>query len=258
MCLTLRVDLQTAADRLGVHYQTAYRWVRDGSLVAVKRGAAYDISEEELARFEARRSTPAPPPKQAKVRSWDHQVDRMYALLREGDELGARQLLDRLREGMIDPVVICEQLFTPALRRVGEDWARGELTVAEEHRASAICERLLARLAVHPRGRPRGVCVVATPPGEEHGLPAAMAALVLRADRWQVHHIGTQVPAQDLIDLTNQVGAELVVLSIVNPEVNIEGRALAERIRSSTSAEVLVGAAGTKLASLVSAARANA
>jgi excisionase family DNA binding protein len=35
------VDLQTAAARLGVHYQTAYRWVRDGSLPAMKRGTTY-------------------------------------------------------------------------------------------------------------------------------------------------------------------------------------------------------------------------
>ena len=38
------VNLKTAALRLGVHYQTAYRWVRSGQLVAVKVGAGYEIS----------------------------------------------------------------------------------------------------------------------------------------------------------------------------------------------------------------------
>src|SRR3712207_8396019 len=81
MWLTQGVDLQTAADRLGVHYQTAYRWVRDGSLVAVKRGSIYDVDEAALADFAARRSAPTPPPQRATVRDWGRQVDRLYALL---------------------------------------------------------------------------------------------------------------------------------------------------------------------------------
>jgi excisionase family DNA binding protein len=50
------VNLKTAARRLGVHYQTAYRWVRSGQLVAVKVGAGYEISDAALARFQAQRS----------------------------------------------------------------------------------------------------------------------------------------------------------------------------------------------------------
>jgi excisionase family DNA binding protein len=38
------VNLKTAARMLGVHYQTAYRYVRSGELVAVKVGSSYNIS----------------------------------------------------------------------------------------------------------------------------------------------------------------------------------------------------------------------
>ena len=48
------MNLKTAARRIGVHYQTAYRWVRSGELVAVKVGAGYEISEAALERFQAR------------------------------------------------------------------------------------------------------------------------------------------------------------------------------------------------------------
>lgn len=50
------MNLKTAARRLGVHYLTAYRWVRNGELPAVKIGAIYEISEAGLAAFEARRA----------------------------------------------------------------------------------------------------------------------------------------------------------------------------------------------------------
>ncbi len=51
-----RVNLKTAARQLGVHYQTAYRWVRSGQLVAVKVGAGYEISDAALSRFQAQRA----------------------------------------------------------------------------------------------------------------------------------------------------------------------------------------------------------
>jgi excisionase family DNA binding protein len=50
------VNLKTAALRLGVHYQTAYRWVRSGQLVAVKVGAGYEISDAAVARLQAQRA----------------------------------------------------------------------------------------------------------------------------------------------------------------------------------------------------------
>jgi len=50
------MNLKTAARRLGVHYQTAYRWVRSGQLIAVKVGAGYEISDAALARFQAQRA----------------------------------------------------------------------------------------------------------------------------------------------------------------------------------------------------------
>ncbi len=58
------VNLKTAALRLGVHYQTAYRWVRSGQLVAVKVGAGYEVSDAAVERLQAQRAatgrTPAP------------------------------------------------------------------------------------------------------------------------------------------------------------------------------------------------------
>ena len=40
--------------------------------------------------------------------------------------------------------------------QVGANWAAGSLSIAEEHRASAICERLLAIRSQQPPGGPAG------------------------------------------------------------------------------------------------------
>lgn len=49
------MNLKQAAAALGVHYQTAYKWVRDGTLPAVRIGARYEISDEAVAAFQAKR-----------------------------------------------------------------------------------------------------------------------------------------------------------------------------------------------------------
>jgi excisionase family DNA binding protein len=49
------MNLKEAARRLGVHYQTAYRWVRSGELVAVRIGARYEVSDAAIERLRAQR-----------------------------------------------------------------------------------------------------------------------------------------------------------------------------------------------------------
>ncbi|MEO6469313.1 MAG: helix-turn-helix domain-containing protein, partial [Acidimicrobiia bacterium] len=50
------MNLKEAAHHLGVHYQTAYKWVRAGELVAVRVGGRYEVSPAAIQRFEASRS----------------------------------------------------------------------------------------------------------------------------------------------------------------------------------------------------------
>ena len=51
------LTLQEAADELGVHYMTAYRYVRLGMLEATKRGRSWVVHREDLEAF---RTSPAP------------------------------------------------------------------------------------------------------------------------------------------------------------------------------------------------------
>ena len=42
------MQLRDAAEMLGVHYQTAYAWVRQGVLPARKTGRGYQVSESDV------------------------------------------------------------------------------------------------------------------------------------------------------------------------------------------------------------------
>ena len=194
----LVLPLREAADLLGVHYQTAYGWVRQGLLPATKAGRRYQVNVADVDALGARRAAGTPPRPEVRVRNWQPQADRFYDAIVAGEERLAQTRLERLAAG-VPFIEFCERVVAPALRRVGDDWAAGDVTIAVEHRASAICERLIAPLAARqPRGRPRGVAVTATPPGERHGLPALMAAGSLREDHWLVQHLGTDLPANEV------------------------------------------------------------
>lgn len=248
------MKLQDAAQRLGVHYQTVYGWVRSGQLPATKIGRGYQVTEADLHRFQADRAIGQSPSPALQVRDWTEQVGRLFGALAAGDEQRARRQIDRLFTGQVPAVELCTRLIAPALVEVGQAWAAGRMSVAEEHRASAICERLLTPLAQPRPGRPRGVAVVCTPPGEQHGLPALMATAALREDHWVVHHLAVNVPLADLADLAAEVAADLIVLTTTTtgPPSAARLRALDAR---NPDARILLGAPGASLHTLLTRAR---
>jgi MerR family transcriptional regulator, light-induced transcriptional regulator len=252
------MQLRDAADALGVHYQTAYGWVRQGVLPARKTGHGYQVRDSDVRQLAARRVAGTPPRPQIRVRDWAAQSARLFEALVAGDEARARRLLDRLAAGV--PLVdLCERVIGPALRRIGADWAAGLVTIAAEHRASVICERLLAVLAQQPQGRPRGIAVVATPPGERHGLPALMAAACLRSDRWLVHHLASDLPVAEVAQLAAETGASLIVLSCATADgASLASQAAGQLECAVTGLRVLAGQPGDSLSQLLLRARAAA
>jgi methanogenic corrinoid protein MtbC1 len=229
--------------------------VRQGTLPARKTPHGYEVSENDVTALAELRASGTAPRPQIQVRDWTAQADRLYAAIVTGDESEARQLFARLARGV--PLTdLCELLIGPALHRIGADWAAGELTIGTEHRASAICERLIAVQSRQPQGRPRGTAVTATPPGERHGLAALMATACLREDRWLVHHLASDLPVAEVTQLALDTHARLVVLSAATAESARRARRAAKEIRTAAPGlRVLAGRPGDTLGQLRELAR---
>ena len=120
-------------------------------------------------------------------------ADRLVA----GDEGGAWSLVEGALAGGQGPVDVHLDLLAGAMRLVGDRWAEGTTTVDEEHRATAVCLRLVGRLGPRfvRRGRSRGAVLLAAAPGDTHALPVALAADVVRQAGWSVVDLGGSVPA---------------------------------------------------------------
>lgn len=248
------LDLQTAADQLGVHYQTAYRWARSGMLEASLVAGRYRIDPGALSRFAATRSQPKRPAPRRPRDGFERLQERFHGQLVGNDERTARRLVaDLLRDGVSLTTTI-EEVIAPVLARIGESWAAGRSTIVEEHQASAIVERVLAANLPSPRGRRRGTAVVAAPSGDRHALPTLMAAAALREDNWHVHHLGSDLPGEELPRFCAAEAVDLVVLTVTNAET-LEAAASTAATLELLGTPVLVGEPGASLTDLQRLAR---
>lgn len=248
------LDLQEVAAELGVHYQTAYGWVRSGSLPSVMVHGRYSIARADLETFRASREQPVAPSDRIRSVRLDGHAERFFETLVAGDESEVRRAIGRLVDRGVPFTRIVDAVFVPALRRIGSEWHAGNLTIGTEHRASAIVGRLLGGLYLSPRGRRRGTVAVAGLSGDRHVLPTDMAAAALREDHWFVHHLGADMPAEEILRFVDEHPVDLVVITVTNPAVGSDAEQVADRLRQ-RGVRSLVGAPGRSLTELVETAR---
>ncbi|MFB4423691.1 B12-binding domain-containing protein [Streptomyces sp. QL37] len=142
--------------------------------------------------------------------------DRFWAAVTGRDEHAAASVILTALDDGIDAETALLDVIAPVQTRVGNEWAANRLSVAQEHAASAIAERVIAALAHHPavRTTPRlGRVTVACVDQEWHVLPARLLAEVLTLRGWQVDFLGAQVPTPHLIGHLHTNGADVVALS---------------------------------------------
>jgi MerR family transcriptional regulator, light-induced transcriptional regulator len=242
------ITLAEAADLLGVHYMTAYRYVRTGRLPARKVGQEWQVEVVDVEHLRAEASSGHDVVAVGRGRRRNRTgvlVDR----LTRSDEQGAWAIIDDAVRGGMEPDDVYLELLAPALEDVGDRWANGDVTVAEEHQASALVLRLIGRLGPRfaRRGRKRGTIVVGAPPGDVHGLPSALISDLLRGRGFEVIDLGGDVP----VDSWRSACAAAEPLAAIGMCASTPGNDDAIRdattaIRTVTSAPVVLG--GTAVA----------
>lgn len=187
------LTLHEVADQLGVHYMTAYRYVRTGRLPASKVGAVWQVKVEDLDAFTQQVATTPPRRGSAKAAYPTRLEDRLI----HGDEAGAWSVIDSAMGSALTPEEVYTDVLAPAMASIGERWARNELEIEQEHLASSITMRLIGRLGPQfsRRGRRRGTVVLGAPAGDDHGIPTLMMGDLLRSRGFDVIDLGANTPS---------------------------------------------------------------
>jgi MerR family transcriptional regulator, light-induced transcriptional regulator len=179
-------------------------------------------------------------------------LSRLYLeALRAGDGPGAyRVALRALREGMSMPGLY-QRVIAPAMHEIGTLWELGALTVADEHMATELTNRVLAALRPAPRvegsggeageaGKSRAV--LAAIEGERHALGLRMAADILEDNGFETVYLGADVPTDALLQAVAVMTPDLVVLAATMPELGSRLEEVAATVREShPQVELLIG-----------------
>lgn len=235
------LSLREAAEILDVHYMTVYRYVRLGMLPATQQARLWVVRADDLAAF-----SEAPPASTERGDAdWDQ---RLLARMLKADMSGAWSVVEAALASGTTPTGAHEQLLVPALQRVGELWTTGDIGIADEHAASQIATRIVARLA--PRmtqpGRKRGTVVLGSTPTETHTLALSIAANLFRNAQFDVVDLGTNLPAESLAaSVESRDDVTVVAVSVTAPGQEAEVARSIAAVRAVSDAKLVVGGGGT-------------
>lgn len=132
----------------------------------------------------------------------------------------------------------------PALCEVGRMWTQGSASIAEEHLATALVSRVLARssgCAGVPAGAPRRI-VFSCLAGEFHDLGIRFLADVARECGWDAESLGANVPREALVRFVGQRPPVALALSVsLAGHVPEAAQTIAEVRAAAPGVMVLVG-----------------
>lgn len=108
-----------------------------------------------------------------------------------------------------------ENLLTPLLKRMGDDWQAGHLRPAHEHMTTAVIRSMVYILRSNylpADNAPR--LVISTPIGQQHELGALIAALIAEFKGWHITYLGPNLPAEEIAFAVKSSHADAVAISI--------------------------------------------
>lgn len=141
-------------------------------------------------------------------------ADALWSAAIAGDEYAATDAVLGALDAGVDPEAVLLDVVGAVQRKVGREWAANRISVAQEHTATAIDERVIGAIGHRVRTEPhRGRIAVACVDGEWHALPARLLAEVLRLRGFRVDYLGAQVPAPHLVEHLHRTAPEAVAIS---------------------------------------------
>jgi MerR family transcriptional regulator, light-induced transcriptional regulator len=167
-------------------------------------------------------------------------------LLLHGDTKGCLKLVEQNIKTVEDVRNFYLDVVWPAMCKIGLMWESNQISVAEEHLASAIVGRVMA--ALYPRfatfDMSKGRVLVSAGPNEFHEIGARMVADFLEMDGWDVTYLGANTPTMDMVELLRKQKPFLVAISVAthfNLEKVRQAISIIRQDQETSEIKILVG-----------------
>jgi DNA-binding transcriptional MerR regulator len=174
--------------------------------------------------------------------SLDPATSRLVSASRQRLRSALLSMVEPRSQALLDEVLALVPLETairrvllPILRDLGTGWQAGQVSVAQEHFATAIIRGRLAGLA-RGWGQQSGPrALLACPPDERHDLGLLLFGLLLARRGWSISFLGADTPIAAIGSAVAAQRTDVVVLSATDvarlDAVADELRELASRVR---------------------------
>lgn len=114
--------------------------------------------------------------------------------------------------------VLYESVISPAMWRIGRLWEQRAISVGDEHLATAITLRVMARIYAEKirdqTSRP-GRILLAAVEGQRHEIGLRMAGDILELNGYQVIYLGGDVPLASLLQSIDRFAPDLIAISSI-------------------------------------------
>ncbi len=153
-----------------------------------------------------------------------------------GDKNTCYEWVQDLRKNGLPLKSFYKDLFYPSMVYVGELWMKNEITVAQEHVATAITQHLMSTLysdiVSNASKDKKGTIIMACPEEELHELGARMVSDLLEIDGWQVVYLGANTPRTALISAVKSYNPDFVGISCTMPYHLDRAKAMVLEVKS--------------------------
>jgi len=160
----------------------------------------------------------------------------LLEMVAEFDYSSAERELSRLAAATADPRDIVHDIALPLMRITGERWHEGDFTIAQEHMVTALLTGMLASmLRLYGNPKPTARILMATPEHEYHGFGILAAAMLTAAKGLGALHLGTNLPASEIVLAAASTDADAVLLGVCGANTERVIRTMQEIRKGATS-----------------------
>jgi len=133
----------------------------------------------------------------------------------EGNDSECGDLLETAFSAGLPLLDVYQDILTPAMALVGQWYSDGSIDEAQEHLASGITERMMARTVqvTGPRRRLGEIALLGTAPNAWHVIGLRMIADYLRYCGWKTYYLGANVPCASFEAAVARLKPRLVLFS---------------------------------------------
>lgn len=222
------MNSKTVADLLGVNISTIKRWTDEGKLGCSKTPGGHrrfgqnDI-DAFLDNFPEFRKTVT---KIAETRSFGTYLqfenesirplllNELYNMALQGKASSLTRLFKHLYKRKAKMIDFVDLMVIPLLRRLGEDWSNGIITVAQEHIATnAVRESILSLGAHAPDPMVKNPIVFSAVNDDYHDMAVTILSVLARLEGFSVILTGASTPVESLSTIIAFYNPKIIFLS---------------------------------------------